>query len=422
MAGAGQVRVALGLTPRGWSVLCAGVGLCAVGLVLSLPALMQFALLLTVLPLACALLTRPPTRSLEVTRRLSDREPASGETIHVTVGIRGRLPAGGVLIEDPLPESLGGTRRLAVPGARGTTQSRPHYDIVAGRRGVHELGHIRLHVVDPFGMVRRTRVYPTAEELLVTPAVVRLPLATLGGSSGSGTHHLGSVGASSDDVIPRAYASGDEIRRIDWKASARAGSLMVRSEENPWRGCVRIVVDLRAQAHHGREPGSSLDLALCAAASIGDLALREGWDLEISAVDGRAILAADRLTQTGTRRRAMLEALATVSESQAAEGASVRAQHGDAGTSAPVVLVTGALDAARADRLAGLGGGTRTRLCLAIDARRWELDSRSRRHPLLEDVAQREGIAQLQGNGWRVAALRPDTSLTHAWAELAGAR
>ncbi len=422
MGGLGQVRARLGLTPRGATMLGTGLGLTAAGLILSLVALVQFALLLTVLPLACALLTRPPAPSLAVTRRLSDREPASGDTIHVMVGIHGRLPAGGVLIEDPVCDSLGGTRRLAVPGARGVSLARPHYDLLAGTRGIHELGRTRLHVVDPFGMVRRTRTYPTADQLLVTPPVIRLTRAPLGGSSGSGTHHLGSVGAASDDVIPRAYTSGDEIRRIDWKASARSGSLMVRSEENPWRGCVRIVVDLDSGAHHGRAPHSSLDLALCAAASVADLALREGWDLEIGAVDGRTILAADRQAEPGTRHRAMLEALATVPESDSAQRAIVRRQHGDAGSSAPVVLIAGALDAVRADQLAGLGGGTRTRLCLALDTRRWDAGPRSGQHPLLADTAQRAGITQLRGNGWRVAEVRPDTSLAAAWSELTGAR
>ena len=55
------------------------------------------------------------------------------------------------------------------------------------------------------------------------------------------------------------YRPGDEIRRVDWKATARTGELMVRSEESLRRAAVTIVIDLCDDHHFGREPRSSLD-------------------------------------------------------------------------------------------------------------------------------------------------------------------
>ena len=38
-----------------------------------------------------------------------------------------------------------------------------------------------------------------------------------GASVGTGSGHLGARGAATDDVIPREYQPGDEVRRMDWE-------------------------------------------------------------------------------------------------------------------------------------------------------------------------------------------------------------
>ncbi len=135
----------------------------------------------------------------------------------------------------------------------------------------------------------------------------------LGGASvGTGSGHLGARGAATDDVIPRDYHPGDEVRRIDWKASARTGALMVRSEENPWRSAITLVLDLREAAHRGREPESSVDAALSMAASIGCLALESGWDLTVRTTDDVALFIGSPMTGVSAERRELLLALATV--------------------------------------------------------------------------------------------------------------
>ena len=107
-------------------------------------------------------------------------------------------------------------------------------------------------------------------------------------------------------MIPREYHPGDEVRRIDWKATARTGELMVRSEENPWRSAITLVIDLRDADHRGREPESSLDAALSMAASIGCLALESGWDLTVRTTDDLALFVGSPMTGVRAERRELL--------------------------------------------------------------------------------------------------------------------
>ena len=286
-ASPGSIRSRVGLTGRGWWFLACGSALVALGILEGITPATQFGALVALLPLAAGALTRNPRTGMQLQRRLSTQELPVGDDLNVTVSVRGRFPRGhSLLLEDLSPPALGGAHRFALNGMSGPALSQPHYRVRAGARGAHHVGPMRIHVIDRFGMVHRTITGGTRDEVLVYPRIVTLDPVVLGGASvGSGSGHLGSLGAATDDVIPREYHPGDEVRRIDWKATARTGGLMVRSEESPWRSAVTLVLDLRDADHHGHEPDSSLDAALSLAASIGCLALESGWDLSIRTTD-----------------------------------------------------------------------------------------------------------------------------------------
>ncbi len=316
----GSIRLRVGLTGRGWWFLGTGLLVAAAGLVTGWGAALQFGALIALLPAGSALLTPNPSAGLELQRSLSSRELACGEVLKVTVSVRGRLPSRRtLLIEDAAPPELGGAHRLAVDGAPGRDVIRGHYRVRAGTRGVHHIGPMRIHVIDWFGMVHRVIPAGGRDEVTVHPPVAKLEPIVLGSAAmGTGGSLLGARGAATDDVIPREYHAGDEVRRIDWKASARTGSLMVRSEETPWRSAVTVVVDLRQSEHHGRAPESSVDAALSMAASIGCMALASGWDLTVRSTDDVALFDGSPITGMAIERRELLLALATAQVSRAA--------------------------------------------------------------------------------------------------------
>ena len=51
--------------------------------------------------------------------------------------------------------------------------------------------------------------------------------------------------AGEDDVIPRGYRHGDDLRRVHWRSTARYGELMVRREEQPQRARCTVLLDTR---------------------------------------------------------------------------------------------------------------------------------------------------------------------------------
>jgi len=84
------------------------------------------------------------------------------------------------------------------------------------------------------------------------------------GHSGSGLEILGC----------REYALGDDIRRINWRASARREELIINLFEQERMTDVNLIVDARAQNHLQVGAVKSLDLVVRAAASLASHFLR----------------------------------------------------------------------------------------------------------------------------------------------------
>jgi uncharacterized protein (DUF58 family) len=405
-ASPGSIRSRVGLTGRGWWFLGTGLALAVIGWVQGWTPVVQFGALVALLPLAAALLTRSPRADLSLERELSTRELACGEQLKVTVSVRGRFPRGrSLLLEDEAPPELGGPHRFALNGIAGQGVSRSHYRLRVGARGIHHLGPIRIHVIDRYGMVHRVITSGNRDEIIVHPPVVELDPLILGGASvGTGSGHLGARGAATDDVIPRDYHPGDEVRRIDWKASARTGNLMVRSEENPWRSAITLVIDLRESDHRGREPESSIDAALSMAASIGCLALESGWDLTVRTTDDVALFIGSPMTGVAAERRELLLALATVPVSYGAVPSSSLAYSAQSSGAGPLILIAGRVQVPTARLLTAIGAHSPTRMLVAIAADQWASDGHEPA-PLGAGGADDEALAWFHQSGWRITRL-----------------
>lgn len=90
--------------------------------------------------------------------------------------------------------------------------------------------------------------------------------------SGGGGEHVGKRrGGSAEFLEHRAYAPGDDLRRMDWLAFARTGEPVLKTFRTEEDVVVRLVVDASASLDAG-EP-SKMDAAKRLAAAIGYMAL-----------------------------------------------------------------------------------------------------------------------------------------------------
>ncbi|RSN41735.1 DUF58 domain-containing protein [Streptomyces sp. WAC 04229] len=290
----GGIRTALtGLTTRGRSFLAAGIAAAVCAYVLGQSDLLRVGLLLSVLPLVCATVLYRTRYRVAGSRRLSpERVPAGSEArVHLRVDNVSRMPTGLLMLQDRVPYVLGPRPRFVLdrvePGGRREVSYRVRSDL----RGRYPLGPLQLRLTDPFGLCELTRSFSTYDTLTVIPRVEALPPVRLSGEAkgyGEGRQRTLAL-AGDDDVIPRGYRHGDDLRRVHWRSTARYGELMVRREEQPQRARCTVLLDTRGLAYEGAGPDSPFEWAVSGAASVLVHMLERGFSVRLLTDTGNSV-------------------------------------------------------------------------------------------------------------------------------------
>jgi uncharacterized protein (DUF58 family) len=199
------------------------------------------------------------------------RTVIEGQTITLRLDVHCVRPADGVELEAVIP------RGIRIDGPH-TDQIRPragevdHIDIQArcARWGVYELGDVVVRAHDRFRLFRyegrhrgtvSLKVYPDSERL----RTLARPGRTLRLVGNLVSRELGD-GIELAEVRP--FRSGDRVRSMNWRASARRTGLWV-TDRHPERNS-DVVIFLDALTDLGSHEASSLDDSVRAAASLAE--------------------------------------------------------------------------------------------------------------------------------------------------------
>jgi uncharacterized protein (DUF58 family) len=165
----------------------------------------------------------------------------------------------------------------------------------ATRRGAHALGDLRLRLLSPLGLVWRQARLTGAQRVEVVPALAGLRRTLrLAGSDrwlDLGVRRQRRRGSLTTDFESlRDYVYGDDVRLVDWKATARRGHPTVRQFQVERGQELVLLVDcgrrMAATVAGGAGRGwTKLDHALDAALELAAVALQEGDRVGLAAYD-----------------------------------------------------------------------------------------------------------------------------------------
>lgn len=201
-----------------------------------------------------------------------------------------------VLVRDGWPPSAGAInprRRLAIPAGE---RRRMEVTLVPERRGDLQSRHVTLRSYGPLGLAARQLTIPAPGRLRVLPpfhAKRHLPskLRRLREMDGRAAVQIRGAGTEFDSL--RDYVRGDDVRSIDWRATARRQAVVVRTWRPERDRRVIIVLDTSrtSAARIGDEP--RLDTGIEAALLLAVLAERGGDRVDFIAYDRRVRARAD---------------------------------------------------------------------------------------------------------------------------------
>jgi uncharacterized protein (DUF58 family) len=220
-------------------------------------------------------------RRLEVERRTADIFSV-GRANPVTIVLvnRSDRPVAGTVMDDPFEDATvtGLPGAFEIP-AGGSAQLR--YEITPTRRGQRQFGAITVRYGLPLGLFSAQERTSLPEDVDVYPDVHAARALEMLRRQGREDAALGSLrirGRHGDTEFERLrpYQRGDEIRHVDWRASARRDDLVVRQYQAESNQNVVFALDV-GRAMRGESGGlTSVDHALAAALLTADVALRGG--------------------------------------------------------------------------------------------------------------------------------------------------
>ncbi|MEZ3178496.1 DUF58 domain-containing protein [Streptomyces pimonensis] len=420
--GRSGVRTALaGLTTRGRSFLAAGVAAAVCAYVLGQSDLLRVGLLLAVLPLVCAAVLHRTRYRVAGSRRLSPgRVPAGSEArVHLRMENVSRLPTGLLMLQDQVPYVLGPRPRFVLDRVEAGGRREVSYRVRSDLRGRYPLGPLQLRLSDPFGMCELTRSFSTYDTLTVIPRVEPLAPVRLSGEAkgyGDGRRHALAL-AGEDDVIPRGYRYGDDLRRVHWRSTARYGELMVRREEQPQRARCTVLLDTRTVAYAGTGPDSAFEWAVSGAASVLVHMLERGFSVRLLTDTGTSVPGEGPDGFAGVGQESadaaglMMDALAVVDHSDE-EGLSRAHDVLRSGNEGLLVAFLGDLDEEQAAVLARMRQRSGGAFAFLLDSGTWLREPADA--PGAPD-RRGERLRMLREAGWTALGVPRGASLDELW-------
>lgn len=253
-------------TRQGWAALAVALGAGAGGRLLGSIELYVIAAAMVVAVAAALVVVRRPLPHLHVQRSLEPAvitvgEPARGR---LTVTNRGTVRTPRLVLWEPVGDRGGAPMLLAPLGSRRDCTA--VYRIPTDRRGLLRTGPLRADRTDALGLAARTVVLVGTDVATIVPQ--RLPLSfpnlTTAGPLGELLRTKSHGVTSAEFHSQREYVPGDDLRRVNWKSSARLDTLVVREPAAPGVRLCTVVLDTRAAEYDA----DGFERAVVAAASV----------------------------------------------------------------------------------------------------------------------------------------------------------
>lgn len=174
------------------------------------------------------------TEKFPAAHRITANRFSNGDDNLVEIIIKNefRFPVS-IEVIDELPEQLQIRNWKTKLDLKGRVQKTIRWYVKPLQRGEYHFGNIHLFVSSPLKLISRRFTSEAQETIPVYPAFLQLRKYELYSGvalqTETGSQKIRKIGQSMEFEQIKEYVSGDDIRTLNWKASARKGGLMVNN-------------------------------------------------------------------------------------------------------------------------------------------------------------------------------------------------
>lgn len=219
------------------------------------------------------------SRGKPAVQRIIAERLSNGDKNPVTIVVKNNYPfAVNMKIIDELPEQFQARRHYFEKIFKAGEEKKINFFLRPVERGEYHFGNIILYVSSRLGLLSRRFDAPAAQMVPVYPSFFQMRkydlVARNTQTNEAGTKKLRKLGLSLEFEHVKEYARGDDIRLINWKATARKGSLMVNNYLDERSQQVYCIVDKGRLMKMPFENLSLLDYAINASLVMCSVSLR----------------------------------------------------------------------------------------------------------------------------------------------------
>ncbi|HPO12109.1 MAG TPA: DUF58 domain-containing protein [Candidatus Hydrogenedentes bacterium] len=218
---------------------------------------------------------------LDCERSITHTTLQQGEDTDVEITVKNTRgwPIPWIFFEDYHPADFprrGDNKRIAIlmPGRSVTIR----YTLTCPRRGYHRIGPLLMESGDLFGLQKRFRTGERQEYVAVLPTVAYIETFNISAKRPQGPVRISNRVYADPTRINniREYVPGDPLNTIHWKATARTGTLHVKTHDPSSVQGGTLILDLHEDSYVPEEKEQRMELAITTTASIAYLLQMSG--------------------------------------------------------------------------------------------------------------------------------------------------
>ena len=261
---------------KGFWIVAFAIASIVMGVWLRSGSLIAISLPLIIYLVVSITMFRDPNYSMDIHRTIDETRVSKGDDINVILHIQNTGPTIQCLeIEDILPTMVrladgSGSNKIIITLREGESFDL-EYTINCPYRGRFKYQNVRVKARDflDFYMyeleIKLTTVFSVISEIESSKGLKIAPRKT---RNWIGAIKARKVGVGTEFFGIREYTAGDELRKINWKASARRDNIMTNEYESECSGDVTIMLDARSETNVGNLNDNTVEHGVRAASTI----------------------------------------------------------------------------------------------------------------------------------------------------------
>jgi uncharacterized protein (DUF58 family) len=193
-----------------------------------------------------------------------------------------------VVVPNQLPAQIDSVPEegVAVPDLKRGQHMRVRLGLKCKRRGKYLLKGVRVETGFPFGILRSRRTFYDVRSILVYPkftTLAQLKLPTGRRYQPGGVALASEIGESFEYLGNREYREGDNVRDIDWRATARVQRPIVREWVEEYMLRVAVILDTHVPGNAKQDRRDAFERAVSVSAAVSDYMARQDYLVDLFA-------------------------------------------------------------------------------------------------------------------------------------------